>query len=83
MVRAHPLFKINMAEQETAKVSLPRCAFSTEYKNVESWIEKSGYAFQRPARADRVQMETSERVKMLEKQQHRAGCVNPCERNML
>jgi len=28
-------------------------------------------------------MESSGRVKMLEKQQHRAGCVNPCERNML
>jgi hypothetical protein len=36
-----------------------------------------------PPRADRVQMESSERVKMLEKQSSRAGCVNPCERNHL
>ena len=35
------------------------------------------------ARADRVQMEPFERVKMLEKQRHKAGCVNPCERNTL
>jgi len=28
-------------------------------------------------------MESSERVKMLEKQRCRAGCVNPCERNPL
>jgi hypothetical protein len=28
--------------------------------------------------ADRVQMESSERVKMLEKQRTRAGCVQPC-----
>jgi transposase InsO family protein len=28
-------------------------------------------------------METSERMKMLEKLQCRAGCVNPCERNTL
>jgi len=28
-------------------------------------------------------MESSERVKMLEKQRCRAGCVNPCERNTL
>jgi putative transport protein len=34
-------------------------------------------------RADRVQMESSERVKMLEKQSSRAGCVNLCERNTL
>ncbi|MFO0402262.1 MAG: hypothetical protein ACK52P_11220, partial [Alphaproteobacteria bacterium] len=34
-------------------------------------------------RADRVQMESSERVKMLEKHSSGAGCVNPCERNML
>jgi hypothetical protein len=34
-------------------------------------------------RADRVQMESSGRVKMLAKQQHRAGCVNPGERKML
>jgi hypothetical protein len=35
------------------------------------------------SRADHVQMESSERVKMLEKQQCRVGCVNPCERNTL
>jgi hypothetical protein len=34
-------------------------------------------------RADHVQMESSEGVKMLEKQRCRAGCVNPCERNTL
>jgi hypothetical protein len=35
------------------------------------------------SRADRVQMESSERAKMLEKQRRRAGCINPCERNTL
>ena len=35
------------------------------------------------SRADDVQMESSERVKMLEKQRYRAGCVNPCEHNTL
>jgi hypothetical protein len=34
-------------------------------------------------RADRVQMESSGRVKMLEKQRFGASCVNPCERNTL
>jgi hypothetical protein len=35
------------------------------------------------AGAERVQMEESERVKKLEKQQYRAVRVNPGERNML
>ena len=35
------------------------------------------------SRADHVQMESSERAKMLEKQRRRAGCINPCERNTL
>ena len=34
-------------------------------------------------RADRVQMESSERVKMLGKQKPRACCVNACERSAL
>ena len=34
-------------------------------------------------RADHVQMESSERVRMLEKQICRTSCVNSCERNML
>jgi hypothetical protein len=34
-------------------------------------------------RADRVQMESSGRVKMLEKQRFGASCVNSCERNTL
>jgi hypothetical protein len=34
-------------------------------------------------RADHGQMESSERVRMLEKQICRTSCVNSCERNML
>lgn len=34
-------------------------------------------------RADHVQRESSERVRMLEKQICRTSCVNSCERNML
>jgi len=34
-------------------------------------------------RADRDQMESADRVKMLAKQTHRADCVSPCKRNSL
>jgi hypothetical protein len=44
------------------------------------WLE---LLIESAARADHVQLESSERVKMLEKQRCRAGCVNPCERNTL
>jgi hypothetical protein len=43
----------------------------------------SGQSMELGAGAERVQMEESERVKMLEKQQYRAGCGNPAEGNRL
>jgi hypothetical protein len=65
---------------DLAKPFLHRSAVADEKMSAPNLPYREARTF---SRADRVQMESSERVKMLEKQSSRAGCVNPCERNML